>query len=198
MYAASLLWVGLALSPQGEGAAPAVGHEGHAANAPTSRSFRFAQALERARQLVPVRGFREASRKLEGQTVGLGPLVRNPTVELAPNLRFAPSSDLGPEGQLTVRVPLDVVGLGAARERVVAGVGAELGAQAEQLALEESSNAAAAWLSLWATVEARSVAERDLELARELSRKLVSARRAEEATAVDVLDAGGGVKERDR
>lgn len=186
MYAALTLTIGLAFAPppgSAEGAEPHL-----TAPAPVV-SLGFEQALERARELAPLRALRRSARELEGSSVGVGPFVKNPTLELAPNLRFSPSSDLGPEGQLIVRFPLDVAGLGAAREQVIERVGAELEAQADELGLDGTLTAARAWLDLWVVVETQGSAERDAQLARELVAKLRTASSVEEASALDVLDA---------
>jgi outer membrane protein, heavy metal efflux system len=186
VYAALTLTIGLAFAQPADSARDAGSH----LTEPTPVSvLGFEQALERARELGPQRALRRSARELEGRSVGVGPFVKNPTLELAPNLRFSPSSDLGPEGQLTVRFPLDVAGLGTARERVIDRVGAELVAQADELGLDGTLSAARAWLDLWVVVETQSSAERDAELARELVAKLRAARAVEEASALDVLDA---------
>lgn len=186
MYAALTLTIGLAFAPPpGSGR----GSEPHLGEPAKEIALGFEQALARARELAPERALRRSAKELEGSSVGVGPFVKNPTLELSPNLRFSPSSDLGPEGQLIVRFPLDVAGLGAARERVIDRVGAELEAQADELGLEGTLSAARAWLDLWVVVETQGSAERDAALARELVGKLSAARRVEEASALDVLDA---------
>jgi outer membrane protein, heavy metal efflux system len=186
VYAALTLTIGLAFAPPPDSAR---GGEPHLTEPAPVVSLGFEEALARARELAPERALRRSARELEGSSVGVGPFVKNPTLELSPNLRFSPSSDLGPEGQLIVRFPLDVAGLGSARERVIDRVGAELEAQADELGLDGTLSAARAWLDLWVVVETQGSAERDAALARELVGKLRTARSVEEASVLDVLDA---------
>jgi outer membrane protein TolC len=155
----------------------------------------FDQALARASNLGPRRALDAASARLARAEVGVGPFVRNPIVEIAPTLRFSPSEDLGPEGQLSIRFPLDVAGLGGARERMLRSAASELEARAAELALDAELEAARAWLGLWAVEAQQRAAEEDAGLARGLVTKLERARAVGEATAVDVLEAQAMVDE---